>query len=176
MKSWVTFNFATDELKLLCFDSQVVWVAWQNGCFLLPSSLCSLFLSVMFTYLCCRLYFFSFSFPVISNSSNDVWHRSCSVVLEMCSFRKYSSPLRRATEILSGWGAKEAVSEGVWLGSCSFFLVACGFIRLSRSNCSREVQNRISLQATKLCSNSEARFFDNGWERLLKTSTLGSSS
>ena len=94
-----------------------------------------------------------------------------SAFLEMCSFRKYSYPLRRATGILSGWGAKEAVSKGVGLGTCG----QC-FMRLSRSNCSREAQNRISLQATKLCSNSETRFFDTAWERLLKTSTLGSSS
>lgn len=72
-------------------------------------------------YLCCRLFFFSFSFPVISNNRNNVWHPSLvlsSAFLEMCSFRKYSYPLRRATEILSGWGAKEAVSEGVGLGFC----------------------------------------------------------
>ena len=128
----------------------------------------------MFTYLCCRLFFFSFSFPVISNKKNNVWHPSLvlsSAFLEICSFRNHPYPLGRATEILSRWGAKEAVSEGVGLGSCG----QC-FMRLSRSNCSREVQNRISLQATKLCSNSEARFFDNGWERLLKTSALGSSS
>ena len=91
--------------------------------------------------------------------------------LETCSFRKYSYPLRRATEIPSGWGANQAVSEEVGLGSCGQ-----SFMRLSRSNCSREVQNRISLKATKLCSNSEERFFVNGWEKLLKTSTLGSSS
>ena len=35
--------------------------------------------------------------------------------LEMCSFRQYSYPLRRATEILSGWGAKEPVSQGMGL-------------------------------------------------------------
>ena len=70
-------------------------------------------------YLCCRLYFFSFSFPVILSNRNNVWHPSLvlsSAFLEMCSFRKYSYPLPRATEILSGWGAKEAVSEGVGLG------------------------------------------------------------
>ena len=128
----------------------------------------------MFTYLCCRLLFFSFSFPVISNNRNNVWHPSLvlsSAFFEMCSFRKYSYRLRRSTEILSIWGAKDAVSEGVGVGSCG----QC-FMRLSRSNCSREVQNRISLQTTNLCGNSEAHFFDNGWERLLKTSTLGCSS
>ena len=84
----------------------------------------------MFTYLCCRLFFFSFSFPVISNNRNNVWHPSLvlsSAFLEMCSFRKYSYPLRRATEIPRGWGAKEAVAEGVGLGSCG----QC-FMRLSR--------------------------------------------
>ena len=63
-----------------------------------------------------------------------------SAFFEMCSFRKYSYRLRKATEILSGWGAKEAVSEGVGLGSCGQY-----FMRLSRNNCRREVQNRISL-------------------------------
>lgn len=135
---------------------------------------CFVMLCSWLCYLCCRLFFFSFSFPVISNNRNNVWHASLvlsSAFLEMCSFRKYSYPLRRATEILSGWGAKEAVSEGVGLGFCG----QC-FRLLSGSNCSREVQNRISLQAAKLCSNSETRFFDTAWERLLKTSTLGSSS
>ena len=128
----------------------------------------------MFIYLCCRRFFFSFSFPVISNNGNNVWHPPLvlsSAFLEMCSFRKYSYPYGGQRKFWVDGGTKEAVSEGVGVGSCG----QC-FMRLSRSNYSREVQNRISLQATKLCSNSEACFFDNGWERLLKTSTLGSSS
>ena len=80
-------------------------------------------------------------------------------------------PPTEGNKILSGWGAEEAVSKRVGVGSCG----QC-FMRLSRSNCSREVQNRISLQAIELCSNPEALFFENGWERLLITSTLGSSS
>ena len=52
-----------------------------------------------------------------------------------------------------------------------------GVIRLFRSNCPREVQKRISLEAAILCSKSEARFSHIAQERWLKTSfILGSLS
>ena len=55
-------------------------------------------------------------------------------------FQKIFISPTEGNKILSGWGAKEAVSKGVGVGSCG----QC-FMRFSRSNCSREVQNRISL-------------------------------
>ena len=47
-----------------------------------------------------------------------------------------------------------------------------GIIRLFQSNCPWGVQKRISWEATKLCSNSEARFSDTARERWLKTSFI----
>ena len=77
--------------------------------------------------LVCSLFFFSFSFPFISNKRSNVWHPSLvlsSAFLEMCNFRM---------------GGKGGSFQGVGVGSCG----QC-FLRLSRNNCSREVENRIS--------------------------------
>ena len=51
-----------------------------------------------------------------------------------------------------------------------------GMMRFFRSNCPRGIQNRISLEAAILCSKSEGRSLETGFERFSKTSLIWGSS
>ena len=66
-----------------------------------------------------------------------------------------------------GWAKVELIdalcgSNTYSTNSASF---VTGIMRLFRSNCPREVQKRISLEAVILCRNSEARFSNTARER-----------
>ena len=55
-------------------------------------------------------------------------------------------------------------------------MFVAGMMRFFLSNCPRGVQNRISLEAAILCSKSEARSLETGFERFSKTSLVRGSS